>query len=463
MATLKDSLALLRSLPNQWEASWSSGSFDPRRELSFLSVVKLELDNKVGGRRGPMVLDGGQFLGARTLWEANRDASLLPGWAIRNLCNHPSTALDQQFLGSLDKHPQLSKRRSWAEGLIANHYLHWELVPELEERAHLLKGILNKFPHDSPWLLDLRSNDWEVLGQRAPDCLINQLGNILDDLDPLMEKWGLTSQQGLGKAVTLAALRRWSNQFRLQRPSTTDQHVIPELRHAFSTLLNRVPMGKPFLQTVEDLILSEWSKSSPNIREHLSGWCLSHQNLGDPRQNTGNWHPIPIAKAKLLSWIARRDLIFFYDKIVPSRLDDQGRKEFWLRYVESVIDFRIAIGSTDQRKLISAKYGKHEIATLDGAPDLSAFILKFAGHRHRPDIVCVEFSRSGNALYIYDADVFDEQIEGMNAISFRITPGPRNIKNQDAFVHRQAHYINWQAATSTYLNSRGITPSLVSR
>jgi len=458
MATLKESILLLRSLPNRWQASWSSGEFNPIRELSCLAGIRADLDRKVGGRRGPLSLDGDQFENALALWKAHADAAALPGWALRNLCNHPTTAMDGRFLASLEVHPKLPRRRAWAEGLIAIHFLHWEIVPELEDRVSALKRILITFSPQSPWLIDLRNNDWEVLGRQAPQCLVNSMGNILNDLDPLLHHWCLNSQQGLGKAVTLSALRNWSNQFRNRRPTTEARPVLEELQHAFSTLLNRVPMGGPFLQTVEDIVLSGWSRSSEEIRELLTKWCLSHQNLGDPRTNTGNWHPIPLARARVLSWMARRDLAFFYDKIVPTASDNQGRKEFWLRYVDKVIDFKIAIGVQDQRKINKGDYGKHEIATLEGSPDLSAFILKFEGNS-KGGFVCVEFSRSGHALYVYEAERFEDHIAGMHAITYRATPGPRNLKNQDAYAHRQSHYSNWQEVTRYYLNSRGVSPS----
>ena len=459
MVTLKDSLLLLGGLPNRWQASWSAGGFNLDHELSFLSLVRNELDRKVGGRRGLIELDGDQFQNAWALWKTHGNASSLPGWAIRNLCNHPASALDGGFLSSLVGHPQLPRRRGWAEGLIAIHYLHWDLVPELDQRVDALKQVLSIYPSNSPWLLSVRNNDWEILGRQAPQCLVGQMGNILDGLDPVMDQWGLNGQQGLGKAVVLAALRHWSSQFRSRRPEATDKNVLNELQRAFSTLLHRVPMGEPFLQTVEDIVLSEWSKSSQDVREHLTKWCLSHENLGDPRLNTGNWHPIPMAKAKVLAWMARRDLAFFYDKIVPTISDNQGRKEFWLRYVDKVIDFKIAVGDLDQKKINKGDYGKREIASLEGAPDLSAFILKFQGSSGRGDFVCVEFSHSGHALYIYDSERFEDHIAGMNAITYRTTPGPRNLKNQDAYAHRQAHYSSWQDAMGHYLYSRGVSPS----
>lgn len=456
MTSFRDSILLLKALPDRWKTHWSAGPFDAERTLADLASVRRELDRKVGGRRGPAPMDGDRFQRALSLWESGAAVRLLPSWATRMLCNHPDSALNPRFQSELLLHPQLPNRRAWAEGLIAAHFLHWHEGPELEVQTQGLIRILSVFPSHATWLVDIRKNVWEVLGRRAPQVLVSQMQNVFHDLDPVLSFWGLSSQQGLGKAVTLEALRVWSTQFRKRRPEASEAKVMEEIRQAFAQLVSRVPMGQPFLQTVDDVVLSEWANASPGFREFLTAWCVAHPNLGDPRQNSGNWHPIPLSKAKILSWMARRDLTFFYDQIVPSQSDDQGRKEFWLKHVDKIIDFRIAVGTTDREKIKRGQFSKNEVATLEGSPDLSAFILKFKGQWNRPDFVCVEFSHSGHALYIYDADVFEDHIAGMRAISYRATPGFRNLKNQTAYAHRQSHHANWQWAMQQYLSSRGV-------
>jgi hypothetical protein len=103
--------------------------------------------------------------------------------------------------------------------------------------------------------------------------------------------------------------------------------------------------------------------------------------------------------------------------------------------------------------------GKFQFASMEGNGKVSAFILRFRTGQSADDLVCVEFSRTGNSLYAYDASSFEAGVGPLDAHSFRIGSEPRNLKNREYCKATQRHAGFWQGDVAQYLKLHGIVPS----
>ena len=82
--------------------------------------------------------------------------------------------------------------------------------------------------------------------------------------------------------------------------------------------------------------------------------------------------------------------------------------------------------------------------------EVSAFLMHFKG---RPDIVAVEFSRSGHAVYFYDANVFESTVGKFQRLSFSVY----DLKRGDP-MESVTHYPpgQWQRKVRNFLAGYGV-------
>lgn len=101
----------------------------------------------------------------------------------------------------------------------------------------------------------------------------------------------------------------------------------------------------------------------------------------------------------MLQWLSRADITFFFEHVLPEGTDPHGRKAFWLRYVSRVLMSRPLLNQDDATRLritMSSQQGHMEHLGRIGGREPSAFLLDFG------NVVVVEFSRVGNACYLYE-------------------------------------------------------------
>jgi hypothetical protein len=156
-----------------------------------------------------------------------------------------------------------------------------------------------------------------------------------------------------------------------------------------------------------------------------------------------------LASQKVRSWLAQRDIVFFFDFVLPDRRDEHRRKDFWLQYVDKVQESQVALCPEDRFRL-KAEVKEQMAYTNIRDNKVSAFLMRFSGH---PDIVAVEFSQSGNAVYFYDANVFRTAVGSFQQLSFRVTE-LKHHSHIDKFTHYPPGV--WQQRVRSFLASRGI-------
>lgn len=203
-----------------------------------------------------------------------------------------------------------------------------------------------------------------------------------------------------------------------------------------------------FRKIISRLILH---RNISSAAEELRVKILAHPMLGDPRlpAKRNNWLNIdPIACQKFIGWLAKRDIVFFFDHILGGR-DPHGRRDFWLNYVNS--DKLIASRPFLSENAAYQVRGTNRdiiFGRLSAGTNNAAFILHFG------DIVAVEFSEVGK-VYIYLRHEFEEQIEDIWTLS---PIREHRFKCQDLPDDRMIRHVNWEYKVKSVLAKYGVRP-----
>ncbi|HKZ41580.1 MAG TPA: EH signature domain-containing protein, partial [Candidatus Hodarchaeales archaeon] len=184
------------------------------------------------------------------------------------------------------------------------------------------------------------------------------------------------------------------------------------------------------------------------------GIILNHRLLGDPRRYRSKWLGVDeIAVQRFISWLSKLDIVFFFDNVLQGR-DRQGRRKFWLQYVEKMTSSRPFLSEMTARQFAHVRdvnFGK-----LTGGANQAAFILHFG------EIVVVEFSDVGK-IYIYKRNEFEKKIPDMWTMRHMIEydlkdrrlPEERKIRHQP--LNRIVN-VDWREQTTSILAREGIRP-----
>jgi len=160
------------------------------------------------------------------------------------------------------------------------------------------------------------------------------------------------------------------------------------------------------------------------------------------------------ATQRYLSWLARDNIMFFFNIVLPNNSRNRERKDFWLQYYNRIRDFQVALSEADVLKFLANQdnaevrhYSKVSHATT------SAFLMKFDGYGGRQYVI-VEFSETGNAAYIFKATDFESKGVTMRFPEFDVN---RHLKFTKE--HRILHVGDWEHKAAYKLASEfGIRP-----
>jgi hypothetical protein len=154
-----------------------------------------------------------------------------------------------------------------------------------------------------------------------------------------------------------------------------------------------------------------------------------------------------------LGWVNEGLLRDFFQILAGRHGTDEGRLDFWSRYIEQISWTRLCIGSytmsLTNRAEIRALIAREEGTYASVHKDIDAFIAQIGRY------IVVEFSSTGNAAYVYDMDQvpFD-----LYARSY--TAGTTDLKAgfYGKHVARVTHTHGWQVALDQQLARLGIYP-----
>jgi len=208
-----------------------------------------------------------------------------------------------------------------------------------------------------------------------------------------------------------------------------------------------------FKEEVAECILHP-AATDDRVQTKLRAVLLAHPSLGDPRlpANSTKWSGVRSqAQQKFREWLSQEDIKFFFDHAFPKGGNSQGRKRFWLEYVERVTRSRPLLCRDDENRLRShlrdLGHGAHTFGKIDGSN--SAFLLDFG------PVCAVEFSRLGGACYLYESRVLRHILPvfyGSEVIT------QKRLKQRELCLVRVVHKDRWQDGLRDVLASKGVRP-----
>jgi hypothetical protein len=258
------------------------------------------------------------------------------------------------------------------------------------------------------------------------------------------EKWGLEpdsefGNQVLTQSVTFSILGRDNPTYL----ADTIKFLLPSRHWKLSS----------FKSAMQQVILAS-SRFSEEQANMLKDFILNDERLLDPRlpSNALNWTGISdAARDNVIQWLSAEDIQLFFDHVLTNRNDPHGRKPFWLKYKGRVKRSRPILASFDESRWLAnaATREKRNFGKMEYLCDTSAFLLDFGR------IMVVEFSKVGNAVYVYEhRDVPDLNDLFWSRAPFRLS----TLKQKNCSVVNLSHNQLWKNKMRTLLAQYGIHP-----
>lgn len=454
MQRLANALAQLRATSQVSVNGRLAKPLDPDEELSEFDqrLARMRTARSMADAGTPPKVDIDALI-AR--WRADRPR--LDGFTkreVRALCWDARAASDPEFVKAVGGIPALATSARLLRGLWYVHERQWRLpTSDLIER--LIASRNPKGGGSSRWLRDVRQ--WPgVLTATAPEAIARKTEEDWRTAWSNLERLGITPDGSLGTVAIDQMVKRWVAEALSFRTSSRGAEAFAA---GHEGLLSHPRIGAShFLYAVEALV-GGVDRASKAFRERIASWILSDARLGHPARvrTRGNWIGISARTRQLaIQLFAARDLGAFFEVLIGANFDDQRREPFWQRYVTSpqLVNFSIASDWADRRRLV-ARLGKEQadVAHLNGGPsELSAFVMHFSG---RQEIVIAEMSKANNAMYLYDAGVFER---GVGSIQESSKFHYHALKNTSLMLNRYSHTTGWHYTFENILRRYGIFP-----
>jgi hypothetical protein len=452
MSSLREALDLLISEPDIIRHSPFARPIDGAKECAPLVKVRDDLRAQIGS-----VKNSAPPLDPKRVWQrfeaSGGDLNKLNGLEIRALCTADEFAMKPSFVEALESQPEYLKNGRCLYALVNSYFVRWREMDEPERLEALLTNAINRYPRKSPVIERWRSAH-SLFSARAADALADFVVSRKSNLDTVLKL------QYVGAATRLAVFTRAkaaelaADRFKKTESSSDEATNLAYLQWMLSELLTDSLLAGALHYATSALILSKTAEKSDAFQKTLRNYVQSHPGLGDPRlrQCKPNWRDMhPDAQQRFLSWIAKENILFFFNTILPRNDENRRRAEFWLRYHNKITDFQVAISEQDAWKLKANKsHGTAPLHSRVTQGSTSAFLMQFMGYR--TDHIIVEFSETGNAAYIYDRATFESTNVNLRTPQFQLG---RHLKHE-RWPHRILHLGGWEFSARQKLADLGI-------
>lgn len=170
------------------------------------------------------------------------------------------------------------------------------------------------------------------------------------------------------------------------------------------------------------------------------------------------WNQVPVPVWQMvLHWVNKRNLQDFFDVLAARNNADEGRLEFWSKYMDQISWTRLIFGSDTMtlansqpavRQLIAREEDLY--ATLTANRDVDAFMMQIG------EFIIVEFSKKPNACYVYPSQ---ELTYDRHRRTYQGGTGDLKYGYYESNVTaRILHKPGWQFDAERTLKSAGIYP-----
>lgn len=430
-------------------------ALEPEQELAEFDqrLARLREDHPVGEASEPPRLDVDDLWDR---WELERpNVRRFSIRELRALCWDHRAAGDRLFVDRLTNEGFIPTRTAFLRGLWHAHQAHWRLGTSSTVEALVMQAAGQK-GYRPRWLASLNEAP-DVASPKSPPALARHVPSDWT-VRSTLDRFGVTPTGNLGRQAVEHSVQRWLEEVG-SASMLGDCASLVEAGHV--ELLHPELIEHPrFCRAVQEL-LTLVPKGTPAYRAAVAELILSDKRLGHPKRiaTRGNWvgfSDIDIQIAVQL--FAARDLRAFFEILIGRGEDEQERRPFWERYVESpqLVDFAIACDPVDMKRL-GAKGGsvRASAARMNDAPENhSAFIMRFHG---KHDLVIVEMSKANNAMYVFLASDFEDHVGALEKQHFRF----RALKDQSLMQQKMAHRWPWHERFAGELAAWGIRPGRV--
>ncbi|EQA4287081.1 type I Zorya anti-phage system protein ZorC [Cronobacter dublinensis] len=292
------------------------------------------------------------------------------------------------------------KRKDWA-ALCASYFAYGNETPEQNPhwcvlRGHIAKGYLvvkAAIRREKPWMKTIESYH---------DIFTPQAGGVISRQLLAGEKNSLSSLEKIAQIPDSSWL--WKRIFTvlLAQLNTLDD---PQYLDKISWLLGLAAQWVRFRDDIMTATLTRYYHSTYRDQAHsdLKQAALEYWDNPQLKSQQNKWHQYvsePVA-AMVRGWLAKQDLIHFFELLRGNGDVDQARLFYWLRFANQMGFTRIVMGpdawhdrGSDFVKFREENRGR--LSHLRGGRSFdNAMIMQIN------DYIFVEFSGTGNAMYAY--------------------------------------------------------------
>jgi hypothetical protein len=357
--------------------------------------------------------------------------------AVRYLCWEADIATDFRFQKYLDRLESDLSARS-LQGLVRSCHARWSSDFAAGGVAADVRRRLYRFNGANRVVGRWRENLSLIAGSKATGELAKWMLEGLKPVKEACEFWKLEEQsryflQAVEEAAA-ACLKKVGER------SPYNRYMTGELIAWSGWPIDR------FKKLMSDAIESAFPASE--FAQELKVMVLGDSRLGDPRLplNSINWLGVRTeARNRFIEWLSKDDIIFFFELGLPKGKDPHGRKKFWLDYVGNVKKSRPLLCDDDRARLQSVNEKVGNFGRIIG--ETSAFLLDFG------TVVAIEFSKSGNACYLYEKPAAEKVIPDFWSPKPFSAPG---LKSKRLSAEVVTHHLRWQVYLEMILARYGV-------
>jgi hypothetical protein len=313
--------------------------------------------------------------------------------AVRSLCWNPAVATSQSFQDFLTRTQHVPRAQA-LQGMICSCHARWSRELAISEIVRRIRGHLENYTGRNRLLTKWKASADMILGPKAHELMAAELVKSTDGLAEFCDYWGLSieSSQLFQAAAEIASVHCLEQIDR-----------VPRYREfLFKELIPWDGWPPNMLKNVMSRLILFPTRDKTDLIEGIIHLVRSDPSFGDPRQpqNHNNWIGIDEASRRIQEWLSAADITFFFETVLPKGTDPHGRKAFWLRYVGCRgLRSRPLLSNSDKFRLRDVLWKKGAKGSDFGRlldEETSAFILDFG------PIMAIEFSKVGNACYLYE-------------------------------------------------------------
>jgi hypothetical protein len=386
--------------------------------------------------------------------KSNHNIDSLDARQLRSLFVTPTTALKTQLIRGCEAKPEVLSRTGCLHGLINAYFLLWGEIEGQVAVEKLIKTSLLQYQRRNPVLGHFRRRMTDLFSTNAPEILATRAVTRSEAVLQLLKADHIPQNSKFGHATLAAAIRAFVGYFVKTDFRGQEAECVELLAYAIRELLIETTPRDEFYALMECLILAYAALNLEMFRQKVRDFTMQEKRLGDPRlpRNAANWALVkPEARNRLLGWLAKDSILFFFNYILPNNSENRRRKDFWLEYHDQVRDFQVALSDKDFNRLMAYSQ-RQQIPQFSRVnhPTTSAFLLRF--EEENSGIYVVEFSETGNAAYIFTSRNFRANLGSIRKDSFELVRELKHSSRSDRIIHNGG----WEYGARRQLAKLGI-------